>query len=85
MALAMAGWSDRLQTACNGFAEAPVGREAVLEWLRSAAGAKAEPFKSAGLGDDVRLEGPTLVGAGLVVEEQPVHVEMFAEAAAPPA
>jgi len=57
----------------------------VLAWLRSAAGAKAEPFKSAGLGEDVRLEGPNLVGAGLVVEEQPIHVELFAEQAAPAA
>jgi hypothetical protein len=64
---------------------APVGRDAVLAWLHSAAAARAEPFKSAGLGDDVRLEGPNLVGAGLVVEEQPVHVELFAEPATPAA
>ena len=44
-------------------------------------GPKAEPFKSPGLGEDVRLEGPDLVGAGLVVEQTPVHVELFAEAA----
>jgi hypothetical protein len=59
--------------------EAPLTAEAVHEWLLSAAAAKAEPFKSPGLGDDVRLEGPNLVGAGLVVREQPVHVELFAE------
>jgi hypothetical protein len=64
---------------------APVGRDAVLAWLGAASAAKAEPFKSAGLGEDVRLEGPNLVGAGLVIEEQPVHVELFAEPSAPTA
>jgi hypothetical protein len=59
--------------------EAPLTPEAVRQWLLSATAAKAEPFKSPGLGDDVRLEGPNLVGAGLVVREQPVHVELFAE------
>jgi hypothetical protein len=62
-------------------AEAPLAPEAVGQWLRSAAAAKLEPFKSPGLGDDVRVEGPNLVGAGLVVHEQPVHVELFAEPA----
>jgi hypothetical protein len=56
---------------------APVAREAVRDWLRSAARAKAEPFKSPGLGYDIRLEGDGVVGAGLVVEDQPVHVELF--------
>jgi hypothetical protein len=62
-------------------AEAPLAPEAVGQWLRSAATAKLEPFKSPGLGDDVRVEGPNLVGAGLVVQEQAVHVELFAEPA----
>jgi hypothetical protein len=60
-------------------AEEALTPEAVREWLLSATAAKAEPFKSPGLGDDVRLEGPNLVGAGLVVREQPVHVELFAD------
>jgi hypothetical protein len=51
--------------------------DAVQQWLHSAASAKAEPFKSPGLGDDIRLEGEALVGAGLVVEDHPVHVELF--------
>jgi hypothetical protein len=55
--------------------------EEVAQWIRSAAAARLEPFKSPGLGDDVRVEGPNLVGAGLVVHEQPVHVELFAEPA----
>jgi hypothetical protein len=62
-------------------AEAPLAAEAVSGWLRAAASAKFEPFKSPGLGHDVRVEGDHLVGAGLVVHEQPVHVELFNEPA----
>jgi hypothetical protein len=51
--------------------------DAVRQWLRAGTRAKAEPFKSPGLGYDVRLESAELVGAGLVVEERPVHVELF--------
>jgi hypothetical protein len=67
--------------------EARVSAEAVRAWLNTANAAKVEPFPSPGLGQDVRLEAPTLIGASLVVEEQPVHVELFAEEAppAPPA
>jgi hypothetical protein len=50
----------------------------VNQWLAAVAGAKVEPFKSPGLGYDLRLEAATLVGAGLVVEDRPVHVELFA-------
>jgi hypothetical protein len=60
-------------------AEKRVTAEDVRRWLQSAGQARVEPFKSPGLGEDVRLEGANLVGAGLVVEEQPVHVELFAE------
>jgi hypothetical protein len=35
-----------------------------------------------GLGDDIRVEAEEIVGAGLVVDDQPVHGEIFAEAAA---
>ena len=41
-------------------------------------GRKAEPFKSPGMGFDIRLTGAHMVGAGLVVEDRPVHVELFA-------
>ncbi len=54
-----------------------VTRETVAGWLRSAARATAEPFKSPGLGYDVRLQGADLVGAGLVVDDHPLHVELF--------
>jgi hypothetical protein len=56
---------------------APLPVEAVQQWIRSSGTARADVFKSPGLGHDVRLEGKTLVGAGLVVEDQPVHVELF--------
>jgi hypothetical protein len=56
----------------------PVERHQVEEWLAAAPAAKEEVFKSPGVGDDVRLEGPTLVGAGLLAEGTPVHVEVFA-------
>jgi hypothetical protein len=62
--------------------EAPTERatpETVARWLNTAAEADAEPFKSPGLGYDVRLKGQQLLGAGLVVEEHPVHVELFSE------
>jgi hypothetical protein len=59
--------------------KATATRQAVEEWLQKAASAKEEPFKSPGLGQDVRLKADKLVGAGLVVDEQPVHVEVFAE------
>jgi hypothetical protein len=61
---------------------ATVSAEQVRAWLTGAAAAKEEVFKSAGLGDDVRLEGPALIAACLRVEEKPVHVEAFAEAMA---
>ena len=62
----------------------PVTREVVREWLQRAAQGKMERFKSVGLGDDIRVEAEEIVGAGLVVDDQPVHVEIFAEAAATP-
>jgi hypothetical protein len=59
-----------------------VKRSEVEEWLRTALEAREEVFKSPGLGDDVRLETQRLSGAGLVVEGQPVHVEVFAQMSA---
>ena len=50
---------------------------AIQEWLRSAGSATFERYESPGLGDDVRLEGHDLVGAALIVNEGPVHVELF--------
>jgi hypothetical protein len=64
-----------------GLSEQRVSAEGVRAWLSGAAGAKEEVFKSPGLGDDVRVEAPTLVGACLVVDDRPLHVEVFAQEA----
>jgi hypothetical protein len=56
----------------------PVAKRQAEEWLAAAPSAREEVFKSPGVGDDVRLEGPTLTGAGLLAEGTPVHVEVFA-------
>jgi len=58
----------------------PVSRENVRDWLAAAPAAKEEVFKSPGLGDDVRFESADLVGAGLVVGDRAVHVEVFSNA-----
>jgi hypothetical protein len=55
----------------------PVTCDMVHDWLHAAGRAEAQPYKSPGLGFDVRLRGEGLIGAGLVVEEQPVHTELF--------
>jgi hypothetical protein len=63
-------------------ADAPrVSADEVRAWLESAGGAREEVFPSPGVGADVRLEGPTVQAACLLVEDQPVHVEMFAQGA----
>jgi hypothetical protein len=51
----------------------------VRQWLRAVKRAKTQPFRSPGLGCDIRLEAEGLVGAALVVEDQPVHLELFAQ------
>jgi hypothetical protein len=56
-----------------------VASERVTEWLRAASSAKQHWFDSPGVGKDVRLEGEMLVGATLVVDEHPVHLELFRE------
>jgi hypothetical protein len=52
-------------------------REAVATWLKAASTAKSEKFRSAGLGDDVRFEGENLVGSSLLIENEPIHTELF--------
>ncbi len=51
----------------------------VQEWVSSLPRAKAKKHKSPGLGDDVRLEARDTHGGALIVEESPVHVEVFCE------
>lgn len=58
----------------------PVSAAQVRDWLATAPADREEVFSSAGLGEDVRLEAPTLVAACLRVEETPIHVEAFAQA-----
>ncbi len=52
-------------------------RSRVQQWIRGTARASCEPFKSPGMGQDIRFESPSIVGSALVVAEQPVHVELF--------
>jgi hypothetical protein len=53
--------------------------EQILEWLKAAGAARQKWFDSPGVGYDVRIEGEQLVGATLVVEGHPVHLEVFRE------
>lgn len=54
-----------------------VEREAVTAWLETVPSATAEIYDSPGLGSDVRLESRQIAGAALVVDDHPVHVELF--------
>jgi hypothetical protein len=49
----------------------------VAAWLERATCATPTKFPSPGIGQDIRLEGQDIFGAGLVVKDQPVHVELF--------
>ena len=55
----------------------PLEPESVITWLKSVRSAKQESFKSPGLGQDVRIAGEQLVGSTLVVDEHPVHLQLF--------
>jgi hypothetical protein len=59
--------------------ESSVTAEEAELWVRSAAGAKVEQFSTPGLRQDIRLEAPGLTGAALIVEGQPVRVELFVD------
>jgi hypothetical protein len=50
----------------------------VTDWARSGSAAQSESFPSPGLGCDLRLKAPKLFGSALVVDDQAVHVELFA-------
>jgi hypothetical protein len=56
---------------------APLDRATVESWVHGAAGAFFECFRSPGLGDDVRIVSRDAVGASLVVDDCPVHVELY--------
>ena len=53
--------------------------EQISEWVKAAGTAKQKWFDSPGVGHNVRIEGEELVGAALVVGENPVHLELFQE------
>jgi hypothetical protein len=59
-------------------AAATVNGNVVGDWLRAAADAECQSFKSPGMGDDLRIKGPGVIGGGLIVEDRPVHAELFA-------
>jgi hypothetical protein len=61
----------------------PITTEDGLRWLQAAAGAKTESYPSPGIGRDIRLEATAMSGSALVVGEQAVHLELFAESPAP--
>jgi hypothetical protein len=60
----------------------PITTEDGSRWLQTAGGAKTESYPSPGIGRDVRLEATALSGSALVVDEQAVHLELFAESPA---
>ena len=55
-----------------------VSREHVRAWLKASLTADSEKFRSPGLGEDIRFEGERMVGASLVLDDQPVHTEIWA-------
>ncbi len=58
---------------------AKVDSQRISDWLKSARSAHQHWFDSPGVGKDVRIEGERLVGATLIVDERPVHLELFRE------
>jgi hypothetical protein len=61
----------------------PITTEDGLRWLQAAGGAETESYPSPGIGRDVRFEATALSGSAFVVDEQAVHLELFAESPAP--
>ncbi|MFO0809990.1 MAG: DUF6569 family protein [Gemmataceae bacterium] len=51
----------------------------VAAWLGQSRDAVVKSFPSPALGQDVRFESPGLIGAGLIVEDTPIHVQAFRE------
>jgi hypothetical protein len=66
---------DALESSEPAAATLPV--ECMRDWLRSAADASLESYKSPGLGYDVRINGRVVIGGSLIVEDRPVHLELF--------
>jgi hypothetical protein len=49
----------------------------ISTWLERSAKVTQESFPSLGLGQDVRIEGEDVVGASLVIDQHPIHMELF--------
>ena len=49
----------------------------ISSWLEASASATQESFPSPGMGLDVRIEGQDVLGASLVIDDHPVHMELF--------
>jgi len=58
-------------------AESPVTRDQVVTWIDGFSRCAVDSFRSPGIGTDVRFMGRRVIGAMLVVDETPVHVEAF--------
>jgi hypothetical protein len=54
-----------------------MAQEQISSWLDAAASATLESFPSPGVGQDVRIEGEDVIGASLVVDDHPIHMELF--------
>jgi hypothetical protein len=54
-----------------------VAPEEISKWLESSASARQKPLPSPGIGVDVRIEGKDVIGASLVIDDQPIHMELF--------
>ena len=59
--------------------------EEITSWLERGASATQESFPSPGVGQDVRIEGEDVLGASLVINDHPVHMELFRRTQALPA
>ena len=51
--------------------------EKVVSWLDKGLRGPRETYNSTGVGVDLRIEGDDIVGASLMVEDCPVHTELF--------
>ena len=57
--------------------EKSIAVQEISNWLEASASATQEPFPSPGMGLDVRIEGKDVLGASLVIDDHPVHMELF--------
>jgi len=54
-----------------------MAQEQISSWLDAAASATLESFPSPGVGQDMRIECEDVICASLVVDDHPVHMELF--------